>query len=384
MRLRLITLFLLLLPWSPLALARPAPYSSGTAAHPTSEQEQRVWSEAEDFDRMLQKSGMIYRDPELTAYVQGVLDKLYPEFRGQVGVTLLKAAELNAFALPNGSIYVNIGLLSRFQNEAQLATVLAHEGTHFTHRHGVQGQENRKQTAAIAAIIGIFGIYGMVPTLIAASAMFGYSREMESEADDVGYRRLLEAGYDVRESPAVFKHLMDDVKAEDIKEPYFFSTHPKLQDRYDNMTRLSANAVGGGTGTSREDYSRVVEKARIATLELLISMGKAKAALITLENPQRMAELPPYAPYYRGEAYRLRNEPGDIDRAMTAYREAIAAAPDFAPSYRALGILQLKAGKHAEAEPNFVRYLELAPTAVDRRYVERYIKMIESKENQQP
>jgi predicted Zn-dependent protease len=38
--------------------------------------------------------------------------------------------------VPDGGIYVNVGLLARFENEAQLATVLAHEGTHFTHRTG--------------------------------------------------------------------------------------------------------------------------------------------------------------------------------------------------------------------------------------------------------
>ena len=368
--------------WSAVAAVKPAPYTSGTAAQPASEQEQRVWSQAEELDRLFKTSGMVYRDPALTAYVQGVLDRLYPEFRGRVRVALLKAPELNAFALPNGSIYVNIGLLARFQNEAQLATVLAHEGTHFTHRHGVQGQENLKQTAAIAAVTGMFGVYGIVPSLLAASSMFGYSREMESEADDAGYRRLLESGYDVREAPAVFKHLMEDVKAEDIREPYFFSTHPRLQDRFDNMTRLSAHAVGGGTGASRQDYSRIVEGARVATLELLLSMGKTKAALITLESPERLAELPPYAPYYRGEAYRLRREEGDAQRASSAYREAIAAAPDFAPSYRALGILQLKAGQDAEAEANFTRYLGLAPTAVVRGYVERYLRMIEARKRQ--
>ena len=368
--------------WSAVAAVKPAPFTTGTAAQPASEQEQRVWSQAEELDRLFKKSGMVYRDPALTAYVQGVLDRLYPEFRGRVRITLLKAPELNAFALPNGSIYLNIGLLARFQNEAQLATVLAHEGTHYTHRHGMQGQENLKQTTAIAAVTGMFGVYGIVPSLLAASSMFGYSREMESEADDAGYRRLLESGYDVREAPAVFKHLMEDVKAEDIREPYFFSTHPRLQDRFDNMTRLSAKAVGGGIGDSQRDYSRIVEGARIATLELLLSMGKTKAALITLESPERLAELPPYAPYYRGEAYRLRREEGDAQRASSAYSEAIAAAPDFAPSYRALGILQLKAGQHTEAEANFTRYLELAPTAVDRGYVERYLRMIEARKRQ--
>jgi predicted Zn-dependent protease len=360
------------------AAAPIAPFTSGEVARPQSEDEERVWTQARELNGILARSGVIHEDAALTAYVQTVMDRLFPEFKGHIRVTLLKAPHLNAFALPDGQIYVNLGLLARFHNEAQLATVLAHEGVHYTNRHGLQGQKNLKDNAALATFGAALGI-PILPQLLAISSVFGFSRELESEADMGGYQRLTQAGYEVREAPAVFKHLMDEVKAEDIKEPFFFSTHPKLKDRFDNMTRLSANAGGGGEGGSRADYSRIVLKARMETLDNMLSMGRAKAVLVVLEEAQTRQELPPFAPYYLGEAYRLRNDKGDPERAEAAYRQALAAAPDFAPTYRALGVHQLKAGNYAEAARNFERYLELAPDARDRKFVERYLHQARKK-----
>ena len=364
----------LLLPGAALAAVGAEPFTSGTVARPASEEELRAWGQAEELHDIIVRSGLVYDDPALTAYAQGVMDRLYPEFKGRIRVTLLKAPHLNAFAVPDGGIYVNVGLLARFENEAQLATVLAHEGTHFTHRHGFLSARSLKNNAALATFGSLLGV-PILPQLIAISSMFGYSRELETEADEAGYQRLLQAGYDVRESPRVFEHLMREVKAEDIQEPFFFSTHPKLKDRVDNMTRLSAQALGGGDGAQRDEYSRIVQQARIDTLENMLSMGRAKQALIVLEDQANLRELPPHALFWQGEAYRRRGEAGDAAKAEASYRKAIEAAPGFAPSYRALGIILLKGGRNAEAAANFERYLALAPDARDRKYVESYLRM---------
>jgi predicted Zn-dependent protease len=350
------------------------PFSSGAVAKPANEEEQRTWSQAAELHEILLSSGVIYADPALTAYVQGVVDRLYPEFKGVIRVTLLKSPHLNAFAVPDGNIYVNVGLLARFENEAQLATVLGHEGTHFTNRHGYLSAKSVKSKAAFAAFGGLLGV-PLLPDLIAISSIFGYSRELETEADEVGYRRLLQAGYDVQEAPRVFEHLMREVKTEDIREPFFFSTHPRLKDRLDNMTRLSSQALGGGDGAQRDAYSQRMQQARADTLEGMLSMGRAKQALIVLENEARLRELPPHALYWRGEAYRRRGEAGDMRKAEADYRAALQAAPGFAPSYRALGIVLLKDGRKAEAASSFQRYLELAPQAQDRKYVESYLRI---------
>lgn len=350
------------------------PFQGGGAATPVEEDESRVWSQAAEFDQALEKSGSLYRDEALAAYVQGVMDKLFPEFNGRVRVRIVKSPSLNAFALPNGSIYINQGLLARFDNEAQLATVLAHEGTHFVNRHSFRSQQNVKSSTAFATVSRILGI-PVIGDILAMSSIFGYSREMETEADNDGYRRLAAAGYSVREAPKVFEHLVAELKASDIKEPYFFSSHPQLQERIDNFSRLSENAAAKN-GVFRDEYVRRMGALRIANLEAELSMGRAKSVLLVLGDPVRFADYPLFAHYHLGEAYRLRDEEGDAARAEESYKRAIGAAPGFAPSYRALGVLYFKRGASEDAEKNLAKYLELAPVAADRKYIELYLENI--------
>jgi predicted Zn-dependent protease len=366
----------------PVAAVRVPPFADSVALEQVTSEERRLWTQGDEAAQALARGGVIYEDAATTAYVQGVVDRLFPEFKGHMQVAILKSAELNAFALPNGRIFINQGLLARFDNEAQLATLLGHEGTHFTNRHGYESESSLKDNAAFGALAGT--VVPLLPQLIAAQAIYGFSREMETEADVGGFARLKRAGYDVHEAPRVFEHLIAEIKAEDIKEPFFFATHPKLVERVDNMNKLSAGAPAGGNGTSSTDYAARMMQVRVDNLDMMLSMGRAKSALIMLNDPQRRAEFPPHADYYLGEAYRLRGQEGDIKLAEEAYRRAIEAAPEFAPSYRALGVLRLKANHYVDAQTYLERYLELSPSAPDRKYVESYLRTAKKKAGGQP
>lgn len=95
-----------------------------------------------------------------------------------------------------------------------------------------------------------------------------------------------------------------------------------------------------------------------------------------LTDPERRREYPPEAAYYLGEAYRQRGEAGDAALAEAEYRSALQATPQFAPPYRALGLLLYKRGDKAPAAPLMQRYLELAPDAPDRGHIEHYLKTL--------
>jgi predicted Zn-dependent protease len=364
------------------AAAPVPPFPDSTALSTVSADEQRVWRQGDEVAQVLARGGVIYESEASTAFVQGVMDRLFPEFKGHMQVAIVKSPQLNAFALPNGNIYINQGLLVRFRNEAQLATVLGHEGIHFTNRHGYQEVQSGKDYAAFSAIGGM--IVPILPQLMAVTSIYGFSRQMETEADVQGFARLKQAGYDVHESPKVFEHLIAEIKAEDIKEPFFFASHPKLLERVENMKRLSASVPPGGNGTSSASYARTMMPVHLDNLENMLSAGRAKSALIMLTDPERLAELPPQAQYYLGEAYRLRGEAGDVKRAEEAYVKAIETAPEFAPSYRALGVQRMKANHYADAQKYFERYLELAPNATDLKYVESYLKIARKKAGGQP
>ncbi len=358
----------------PARAAEVTPWAGAEETRDVGGAEKNLWQEAEEFDRALLRAGKVNADPALTAYLQGILDRLYPEFRGRLTVRLLNAPHLNAFALPNGSLYVNAGLIARFENEAQLATVLAHEGAHFIHRHSLQQAERVRNAAAFALVVGMLGV-PLVGDLLALSSMFGYSREHEREADAIGYRRLIAAGYSARESTRTFEHLQAEIKAGDIKEPFFFASHPKLQERIESYSELARDAVNGEV--ARERFVETTAALRLAVLDTDLAAYRYKQIILVLGDPARRREYPPEASYYLGEAYRLRGETGDTERAEREYRAAIETAPQFAPAYRALGLMHYKRNEPALAVMRLRRYLELAPAAADRSHIEAYLARLE-------
>ena len=178
-------------------------------------EEQRLWKAAEAEEERLDDSGQLYEDVAVEAYVNEVLQHLVKTsgkstlaFRAK----LVKNPLLNAFTYPNGVIYVHTGILARMENEAQLATLLAHEMTHATHRHALQGQRSLKaKTATLAGLqmlMAPLGAYGGVITLLGAvgtmSAVTGYSRDLEREADSEGLEMMVRAGYSPTEAPKLF------------------------------------------------------------------------------------------------------------------------------------------------------------------------------------
>lgn len=356
-------------------------WTSAAETHDLATEEKSLWHEADEFDRALARAGKVNADPALAAYLQGIMDRLYPEFKGRLTVRLLNAQHINAFALPNGSIYVNAGLVARFENEAQLATVLAHEGAHFVHRHSLQQAERVRNAAAFALMVNLLGV-PLVGDLVALSSMYGFSREHEREADVIGYQRLVAAGYAPRESIRTFEHLQAEIKAADIKEPFFFASHPKLQERIDSFGELVKDANSGETG--RERFVETTAALRLASLEADLAAYRYKQIILVLGDPEHRREYPPEASYYLGEAYRLRGEPGDLERAEREYNSVIETAPRFAPAHRALGLLHYRRSDSVRAAALLRRYLELTPDAVDRGHVEFYLGTLEKRDAAPP
>src|SRR5271167_3340272 len=113
--------------------------SSGPANFQFTQVDLKLLEEVSEFDRQLSKKGLVLKDPVVTAYVQSIGEKLLgdqaPPERVEFKFRVLRDPMINAFALPNGSIYVNTGLLALLDNEGELASVLGHEITHVTNRH---------------------------------------------------------------------------------------------------------------------------------------------------------------------------------------------------------------------------------------------------------
>jgi predicted Zn-dependent protease len=144
--------------------------------------------------------------------------------------TALEDETVNAFALPGGYIFITRGMLSKLENEAQLASVLAHETTHVVARHS---------SAQISREIGFEIALAAISTQASGTAMqaagfarqmigLGYSRGQEKEADMGGITYMVQAGYDPEEMAKTFEMLEREAEG---APPEFFSTHPNPGNR---------------------------------------------------------------------------------------------------------------------------------------------------------
>jgi predicted Zn-dependent protease len=343
------------------------------------EYESRRWYAAEELDRHWQNKGLVYADAGLSGYLQNIAVALYPEFGDTLKLRVLDSPDLNAFSLPNGSVYLNLGLIARMENEAQLATIVAHEVSHFKFQHSLK-QRHATETAAVAgwAVTLLTGI-PLSGQLLALGAMSGYSQDAERESDREGFARMVANDYDPSAAVAVFAIMRAEAEALDVDEPWLYSSHPKLTERLETMQSLVAQQQAAGERREKTRFDRHTAGLRTLLLEKYLVEQRYKQLIHVLENVELRRRYPEHADFYLGEAYRQRNEEGDGARAQAAYLKALDLAGDFAPSYRALALMKLQRGEKAEALRLFDRYLELAPEAQDRKYIEMYRNRIREK-----
>ena len=154
--------------------------------------------------------------------------------------------EINAFALPGGQIFINVGTIAAAQNEAQLAGVMAHEMSHVYMQHSAKQAGKTQTTAAIAglagAILGAAG--GVLGSLAQAGVNFTaqgiimkYSRSDEAQADAVGAIIMYKAGYNPQAMADFFKLLA----AQGGARPQFLSDHPNPGNREQAIQQEIAN-----------------------------------------------------------------------------------------------------------------------------------------------
>jgi len=342
------------------------------------ESQSRLWYAADNLNQSIEKRHLVYDDAELTTYVQMILDQLYPELVGTLHVELFNSPHLNAICLPNGHIYINIGLLARLDNEAQLATILAHEAAHFIRQHSAQQRNSADSAVLVGTSVEILTGIPFSGTLLAGSVMSSYSQAHENEADTDGFARLVRAGYDPREAPKTFHKLLQEVEVLDIDQPFMFASHPKLEHRIASFNGLVAG-VGNPEGRVNADgFLQRTKGLREVTLVRYLDMNNHKVLLLILENPVLRQRYSTHPEFFLGEAYRLRNAEGDDRLAVQAFTQSIDADPSYAQAYRALGLLMMKQGHKQEAIQNLSTYLSLSPDAKDRKYVETYLWQLEN------
>ena len=175
----------------------------------------------------------------VTQYIQQLGQKLQtvipPEHSWPYQFHVVQQSDINAFALPGGPIFVNIGTINAADNEAELAGVMAHEMSH------VYMQHSAKQASKASVAEGILGVLGgilgsgtasdlaRIGLQVGAGQIFlKYSRADEAQADAVGAIIMYKAGYNPHALADFFEKLE---KQAGSNGPQFLSDHPNPGNR---------------------------------------------------------------------------------------------------------------------------------------------------------
>ena len=174
----------------------------------------------------------------LTRYVQQLgrrLETVIPQqYSWPYQFHVIQQKEINAFALPGGPIFINVGTITAADNEAELAGVMAHEMSHVYMQHSAKSAPKQTWAGVLGALGGILGgstigdLARLGVQLGAGMVLMKYSRGDEAQADAVGAIIMYKAGYDPRAMAEFFQKLEKEGGG---NGPQFLSDHPNPGNR---------------------------------------------------------------------------------------------------------------------------------------------------------
>jgi predicted Zn-dependent protease len=333
---------------------------------------------------------------------------------------VLRDPEMNAFALPDGQIYINTGLLAALENEAQAASILAHEVHHTAGHHTILTYRSVRAKAISSMVLGPLTL-GLSDIFLMLS-IYGYTRDLEEEADRKGLRKVLEAGYDPREMSRVFEILAADPEDEKPKRSTAWSTHPQLRARSEYSRALGVEILHGEDPSALRveapSYRRMVRRLSLETVLDLIAADYPRSAhaLATrlvgedATDPARHLALGDATralgarPVAAGESTATDQEKRDnvkererltrsereaalletpegrenlrrnMEAARRSYDQALAIDPDLAEAHRGIGLALMRLDDPEGAGREILIYLRARPVAVDRPLMLAHLK----------
>lgn len=197
----------------------------------------------------------IYGDRRVNAYVNRIGQRLAressrpPTKEYKYTFQVVDDDNVNAFATMGGFVYLHTGLLKAAENEAQLASVLAHEIAHVTERHAIKQMRQMAIARGLASAAGLDNNTA-VQLGVELALRLPHSRQAEYEADRVGLQMLGSAGYAQSATIDFMKKLLDGPSP-----PTFLSTHPGTRDRIQALSdNLNPTFANQGDGLNAAEY----------------------------------------------------------------------------------------------------------------------------------
>jgi predicted Zn-dependent protease len=251
--------------------ASPAP--SAITVKPKSTFVQSAATEKEH-ERILSSYGGAYDDPKLEALIGKTVDRLVAASERpdqSYKVTILNSGAVNAFALPNGQLYVTRGLIALACDTSELSSVLSHEMAHVLARHAISREDQARQVAASAA--RAVTDVGSDPNITALTqeetsrrSMASFSRLQELDADKAGVGISANAHFDpygaARFLTAMERNaeLKAGKTAADPRVQDFLSSHPATPERVANAQNIARNYVStDSSDRDRDSYLAAID-----------------------------------------------------------------------------------------------------------------------------
>jgi beta-barrel assembly-enhancing protease len=334
-----------------------------------------LWGLMDREETRLKRSPLTIQDKDLRAYLSDLVCRLSEGHCTDIRVHPVRVPKFNAMMAPNGMMLVWSGLMLRAENEAQLAAVLGHELGHYLERHQVEQLRAAKDRAVLSTLVGMVGGVGSVLGQIGLMAdMFAFSREHEERADRMGMRLMRHAGYDGREAAAIWDNLLAELRITGGKDAGkrgdLFETHPTTAGRRDQLLQLAGDA-GGITGA--DPYRKVIAPLRLGWLQDEVKRGQYEESLVLFDRMLAREPGDSEVLYARGEVHRLRDDGGDLDRALSDLEAASRAPKAPVETFRALGQVHKQRNDRVAAVRAFETYLAQAPQAPDAAMVRSYL-----------
>lgn len=247
---------------------------AGCAINPvTKKPEFRLFSDKDEIqlglevkNKLIKQYG-VYESKELQRYIEEVgykLVKVSERAHLPYSFTILNTDMINAFAAPGGQIFVTVGILKEFQDEAELAFVLGHEIGHVSARHGMKALEKRfgyQVGLIIASILLRYDVTKLAKytDFLASMVLLGYGRKNEFQADECGLRYGILCGYDPYAMIDFFKRLEKLEGKPPTQLETLFRSHPPTRDRIKECQKYISKLAEVPKERGQERYKSIIK-----------------------------------------------------------------------------------------------------------------------------
>jgi predicted Zn-dependent protease len=269
----------------------------------------------------------LYRDPDyiddpiLVEYVDGIWRPLLAaaRLRGDLSdelnerfaweILMGRDRSVNAFALPGGYFGLHLGLMAVVSSRDELASVLGHELSHVTQRHIsrlISKQSQQSPWLLGAMILGVLAASKNPDAgnalitggqAVAAQNQLNFSRDMEREADRIGFGVMTQAGFDTQGAVSMFEKLQQASRLNDRGSFPYLRSHPLTTERIADMQARvrSAGAPAGPSSskTSPFEHGMIASRARVLSYSAMDDLrgwaARAEGADFAAQEPARQA-----------------------------------------------------------------------------------------------